>query len=103
MAYADDFKKYPLDLNGMRQIANGVAQSDPIADFRAGKVRWWYQMLLPYASNSRNVFYCPANPSFFRWTNDLHFGIGFSYGWNYFGSGFSGFGMGSFVFGQHLL
>jgi len=62
------------------------------------EIKQWFQMLLPYADNNWDLFYCPANPSYFKLTNGfiLHvapdlrgWNAGFSYGYNTMGGGYS--------------
>ncbi len=47
--YTSDFRKYPLWLSG---------------------VTFWDTMLLPLASNNRNLFQCPGNRASAPWTNN---------------------------------
>ncbi len=71
------------------------------------EVRQWFQMFLPYAADDWDLFYCPANPSYFKLTNGfiLHaapdlrgWNAGFSYGYNAYGGGLNGasYGLGNF-------
>jgi len=75
--YVGDHEYYPLE---QERIGSPTAPC-------------WYQTLHPYSSGSYNVWNCPANEPFFRWSDDplvqsqSYMRRGFSYGYNYAGGG----------------
>jgi hypothetical protein len=78
--YVQDFKKYPL--------FDGLEGSSP------GSVLFWDGLVLPYMSNDRLAFSCPANQLATPWINALRDAVSreifpnSSYGYNYSGTGF---------------
>ena len=77
--YATEFNYYPPHVANY-QIPGGATGN---VDFI------WADLLLPYAASNRDIFFCPANPPVFKWTNspvNIYY-AGFSYGYNEGGSG----------------
>jgi prepilin-type processing-associated H-X9-DG protein/prepilin-type N-terminal cleavage/methylation domain-containing protein len=75
--YISDSQKYPLWATSDRQ------------GFGGGTASLWDDKLLPFASNTRDLFFCPANKLAPKWTNNNPRlpQPNYSYGYNMAGSG----------------
>ena len=77
--YVHDFAFYPSHIVGQQS-----------AETFKDRVQFvWADLLLPFAASNRSVYFCPANPPMFKWTNSPVDVLtnGFSYGYNESGGG----------------
>ena len=73
--YVSDSQKYPSWATSDRAGFGGTASL-------------WDNKLLPFASNTRDLFFCPANKLAPKWTNNARLPQpNYSYGYNMAGSG----------------
>ncbi|MBU6399760.1 MAG: DUF1559 domain-containing protein [Verrucomicrobia bacterium] len=74
--YTGEYQKYPAWLTG------------PMLSRGPGGFTYWDGDLLPFVANARDVFWCPANKTAPKWTNNPHQTVpNPNYGYNMAGSG----------------